>query len=55
MKRQFGTHMMAYPQMSYQIKGDRFSVSFTFDSRRGSKDDLLRAIESLPGVKVMNK
>lgn len=56
LKKQFGTQMMAFPNVHYQLKGDYFSLSFAIDNRRGTMPELLSLLEkNLPGAKLVNK
>lgn len=46
LKARYGTQMMSFPNINYQAKGDRYSLSFAIDRRRGTLDDVKRLLDS---------
>ena len=50
LKLKYGTQMMSFPSVNCNVIGDRYVVSFSIDKRKGNMNDVLRMLESLPGV-----
>jgi SpoVK/Ycf46/Vps4 family AAA+-type ATPase len=40
LKHKYGTQMMSFPNINYQVKGDRYSLSFAIDRRRGTLEEV---------------
>ena len=56
LKKQYGTQMMAFPNVHYQLKGANYSLSFAIDNRRGTLPEVTSLLEkSLPGAVLLNK
>ena len=55
MKREFGTQMMSFPNVTFKLKGARYSASFTIDDRRGTLPELLQFLEKLPNTSLARK
>mmetsp|Transcript_23956 Transcript_23956/g.42429 ORF Transcript_23956/g.42429 Transcript_23956/m.42429 type:complete len:453 (+) Transcript_23956:35-1393(+) len=45
LKARYGTQMMSFPNINYQLKGDRYSLSFAIDRRRGTLEDVKRLLD----------
>ena len=55
MKREFGTQMMTFPNVTFKLKGSRYSASFTIDNRRGTVSEVLQFLEKLPNTSLTHK
>ena len=56
LKNLYGTQMMAFPNIHYQLKGDHYSLSFVIDKRRGTLTEVISQLEkNFQGVKLINK
>lgn len=55
MKRDFGTQMMSFPNVTFKLKGTRYSASFTIDERRGTLPEVLQFLEKLPNTSLSHK
>lgn len=55
MKREFGTQMMSFPNVTFKLKGTRYSASFTIDDRRGTLPEVLQFLEKLPNTSLSRK
>jgi SpoVK/Ycf46/Vps4 family AAA+-type ATPase len=55
LKKNFGTQMMAFPEFSYQMKGENFSISFTIDSRKGTLPEVMVALEQPKNCRMIKK
>lgn len=56
LKQLYGTQMMAFPEVHYQLKGDNYSLSFTIDKRRGTLQDILSLLDNnVKNAKLVKK
>jgi SpoVK/Ycf46/Vps4 family AAA+-type ATPase len=56
LKNQFGTQMMGFPNVHYQMKGENYSLSFAIDSRRGTLPEVIKYLETkTQGARLVSK
>jgi len=55
MKHELGTQIMSYPNITYGIKGDRYSLSFPIDNRKGTLGNVIKHLENEVDAKIRNK
>ena len=55
LKRQYGTQMMAFPDIKYSLKGENFSISFSIDSRRGTLPEVMATLERQSNCRLISK